>query len=219
MLLERKFNREKAPIYKKRAAVIANIPFFWLQCFVNHDGLRSVLDDDDISILKLMTTFDVSDLKEPAVGYTITMAFKPNPFFKNQTISKTYTIEKPAETAAAAKAAEDEDEDDPATNGNVKVSCTKIEWKDETFVERNPSSFFVQWFDSEAVAEDNSEDALADAFRGMCSCHSPHSHPTTSHHNTVQTVEMMIRDTLLVPDHSALCPRVSLTVFSFLTHH
>jgi len=120
--IERKYNKKKAPIYKRRNEVIKKIPEFWLQCFSRH--LVEYLSEVDISILKNMRELDVDDKDKH--GFIITFTFDENDFFPNKVLSKEFKY--------------DENSDVPT------ISSSTVDWKDPKFVDEHSDSFFVRWF-------------------------------------------------------------------------
>ncbi|KAI0344364.1 NAP-domain-containing protein [Trametopsis cervina] len=70
----------------------AAIPEFWLTALRNHPGLNESITDRDAEALKSLTDISVSYLPASGtqLGFKITFHFKPNDFFTNTILEKTY---------------------------------------------------------------------------------------------------------------------------------
>ncbi|KAL9157718.1 hypothetical protein ABFS82_08G022300 [Erythranthe guttata] len=82
--MERKYDRKKVPIYDRRSLVISSIPDFWLTAFMKHPILGTLLTQED------------------------PQNFKINPYFENETLSKTVDY----------------------TDEDLETTCTTIRWKE-----------------------------------------------------------------------------------------
>ncbi|XP_059299904.1 NAP1-related protein 2-like isoform X2 [Lycium ferocissimum] len=122
--IERKYNKIRKPVYDKRNDIINSLSDFWLTAFLSHPVLGDLLTEQDQK------------------------NFKPNPFFENSKLSKTYTI---------------------LEDGSTKVTATTIKWKEGKGIPKGvvqekkgkkrshaEESFFT-WF-SEVNKKDDSDD-------------------------------------------------------------
>ncbi|KAJ8563216.1 hypothetical protein K7X08_031668 [Anisodus acutangulus] len=82
---------------------------FWLTAFLSHPVLGDLLTEEDQKIFKFLSSIEVEDSKDVKLGYSITFNFKPNPFFENSKLSKTYTV---------------------LEDGRTKITATTIKWKE-----------------------------------------------------------------------------------------
>jgi len=107
--VERKYNRLRKPMYDKRAESIRKLPEFWFKVFTSQDMLAALLVGEDLAAFKYMKELNVEDHDDVKSGFKISLKFDPNPFFKNEVLSKEFRYDK---------------------EGNLTVIPTKIEWKD-----------------------------------------------------------------------------------------
>jgi chemotaxis protein histidine kinase CheA len=145
--IEHKFDKERRPLYRKRATIAKTIPSFWQLVIVGHPTLSSLLDQIDLQILLYMTDLDVqlSDADKPS--YSITLSFKPNEFFSNTQLTKKFTSDE---------------------EGKESVETSPIKWKDPSFPQEHGESFFVFWFDESTQSQrDEQNDAMGDGIGDM----------------------------------------------------
>ncbi|PHT97970.1 NAP1-related protein 2 [Capsicum chinense] len=107
--VEQKYNVIRKPVYDKRNDIINSISDFWLTAFLSHPVLGELLTEEDQKIFKFLSSIEVEDSKDVKSGYSITFNFKPNPYFENSKLSKTYTF---------------------LEDGPTKISATTIKWKE-----------------------------------------------------------------------------------------
>lgn len=107
--VEQKYNEIRKPVYDKRNDVIKSIPDFWLTAFMSHPALSELLTDEDQKIFKYLSNLDVEDCKDVKSGYSITFHFKPNPYFEDTKLTKTFTF---------------------LEEGTTKITATSIKWKE-----------------------------------------------------------------------------------------
>jgi len=107
--VERKYNGKRKPYYKRRNDIIREIPGFWLRVFTSHEMLTALLDENDQAVFKYLKELTVEDHDDVKSGYKISLTFDPNPFFKNNVLSKEFRYDK---------------------DGNLTVIPTPIEWKE-----------------------------------------------------------------------------------------
>ncbi|CAL0307206.1 unnamed protein product [Lupinus luteus] len=107
--IEQKYNEIRKPVYENRDQIIKSVPDFWLTAFLNHPALGELLNDEDHEIFKYLDSLEVEDNKDVKSGYTITLNFKPNPYFEDAKLIKTYTF---------------------LDEGTTKITATPIKWKE-----------------------------------------------------------------------------------------
>ncbi|XP_057465553.1 NAP1-related protein 2-like isoform X2 [Actinidia eriantha] len=105
--VEQKYNEIRKPIYDKRNDIIKFIPDFWLTAFVSHPAF--LLTEEDQKIFKYLSSLEVEDFKDVKSGYSITFNFKPNPYFEDTKLTKSFTF---------------------LDEGTTTISATPIKWKD-----------------------------------------------------------------------------------------
>jgi len=97
--VEKKYDLEQEPYYKKRAEVIVNLPNFWTTAFLAHPQLGTLVEEMDEPIFASLRSIDVEISKTPApVGkndvkkfdYRINFTFDENEFFENKVLSKSF---------------------------------------------------------------------------------------------------------------------------------
>ncbi|CAI5494197.1 unnamed protein product [Closterium sp. Naga37s-1] len=73
--VERSFvSQRRRPLYDKRKAVLDKIPHFWQNVLCNCGAIRHSTVEQDVKVLKHLTSLDVEECKEEGdIGYTITM--------------------------------------------------------------------------------------------------------------------------------------------------
>ncbi|KAK4374563.1 hypothetical protein RND71_005240 [Anisodus tanguticus] len=146
--VEQKYNEIRKPVYDKRNDIINSLSEFWLTAFLSHPVLGDLLTEEDQKVFKFLSSIEVEDLKDVKLGYSITFNFKPNPFFENSKLSKTYTV---------------------LEDGRTKITATTIKWKEGKGIpngvvqekkgnkrSHSKESFFT-WF-SEVNKKDDSDD-------------------------------------------------------------
>jgi template-activating factor I len=117
--VERKYNRLRKPIYERRAEAIRKLPEFWFKVFTSQEMLAALLVGDDLAAFKYMKELNVEDHDDVKSGFKISLKFDPNPFFKNEVLSKEFRYDK---------------------EGNLTVIPTKIEWKEGKDLTKKPPS-------------------------------------------------------------------------------
>ncbi|KAL3819404.1 hypothetical protein ACJIZ3_005361 [Penstemon smallii] len=140
--VEQKYNEIRKPVYDKRNDVIKSIPDFWLTAFLSHPALSELLTEEDQKIFKYLGNLEVEDNKDVKSGYSITFNFKPNPYFEDTKLTKTFTF---------------------LEEGTTKITATSIKWKEGMDIAANgvaeeskgnkrshaEESFFTWFSDSE----------------------------------------------------------------------
>uniref|UniRef100_M1A9L0 SET protein, phospatase 2A inhibitor n=1 Tax=Solanum tuberosum TaxID=4113 RepID=M1A9L0_SOLTU len=107
--IEQKYNEIRRPVYEKRNELIKSIPDFWVTAFLSHPALGELLNVEDQKIFKYLDSLDVEDFKDVTSGYSLTFIFKPNPYFEDTKLVKTYTF---------------------LDEGSTKITGTAIKWKE-----------------------------------------------------------------------------------------
>ncbi|KAL0357471.1 UNVERIFIED_CONTAM: NAP1-related protein 2 [Sesamum calycinum] len=83
--VEQKYNKIRKPVYDKRNDIIKTIPDFWLTAFMSHPALSELLTEEDQK------------------------HFKPNPYFEDTKLTKTFTF---------------------LEEGTTRITATSIKWKE-----------------------------------------------------------------------------------------
>ncbi|CAL5370646.1 unnamed protein product [Camellia sinensis] len=109
LAVEQKYNETRRPVYVKRNEIIKSIPDFWLTAFLSHPALGDLLSEEDSKIFKYLDSLDVEDFKDLKLGYSITFDFKPNPYFEDSKLMKTFTF---------------------LDEGTTKITGSNIKWKE-----------------------------------------------------------------------------------------
>ncbi|KAL3525939.1 hypothetical protein ACH5RR_014311 [Cinchona calisaya] len=106
--IEQKYNEKRRPVYVRRSEIINTIPDFWLTAFLSHPALVDLLNEEDQKIFKYLDSLDV-EVKDVKLGYSIIFNFKPNPYFEDTKLMKTFTF---------------------LDEGTTKMTGTAINWKE-----------------------------------------------------------------------------------------
>lgn len=100
--LEQEYVAKKNPIFEERQKVIENIDKFWMTAFQNHPQLGCLVADSDLEAFEYLTAIKVdSTLRDEEIednghkfmkslNYAITFTFKENPFFENESLTKSF---------------------------------------------------------------------------------------------------------------------------------
>ncbi|KAI4326641.1 hypothetical protein MLD38_031931 [Melastoma candidum] len=107
--IEQKYNEVRKPVYENRNEIIKSIPDFWLTAFLSHPALGDLLNEEDQKVFKYLDSLEVEDSKDVKSGYSITLNFRPNPYFEDAKLVKTFTF---------------------LDEGSTKVTATPIKWKE-----------------------------------------------------------------------------------------
>ncbi|KAL0421915.1 UNVERIFIED_CONTAM: NAP1-related protein 2 [Sesamum latifolium] len=107
--VEQKYNKIRKPVYDKRNDIIKTIPDFWLTAFMSHPALSELLTEEDQKIFKYLSNLEVKDCEDVKSGYSIAFHFKPNPYFEDTKLTKTFTF---------------------LEEGTTKITATTIKWKE-----------------------------------------------------------------------------------------
>ncbi|CAI9109682.1 OLC1v1009547C2 [Oldenlandia corymbosa var. corymbosa] len=114
--IEQKYNEIRRPVYIRRSEIIKSIPDFWLTAFLSHPALGDLLNEEDQKIFKYLDSLDVEDFKDVKSGYSITFNFKPNMYFEDTKLTKTFTF---------------------LDEGTTKITGTAIRWKEGKVITAN----------------------------------------------------------------------------------
>ncbi|CAA0814656.1 NAP1-related protein 2 [Striga hermonthica] len=85
--VEQKYNEVRKPVYDKRNNVIKSIHDHWLTAFKSHPALSELLTDEDQKIFKYL-----SNLRSGGLQRCDTFQFKPNPYFEDTKLTKTFAF-------------------------------------------------------------------------------------------------------------------------------
>ncbi|KAJ2288943.1 hypothetical protein IWW55_006398, partial [Coemansia sp. RSA 2706] len=146
--LHAKYELKKAPLYKKRQGVVAEIPKFWLTCLEKHPIITSLIEMEDAEAISYLQDIEIQRSAENPINYKVVFVFGENPYFANDKLIKEF---------------------DFSDKGNAKVTNHKIDWKSgrdltaaakkreaendgDEFSEDEEASFF-SWFDDENGSE------------------------------------------------------------------
>jgi len=140
--LEAKFRQEYEPLFIKRADIVAGrldvqkpepapesegadaeeegddvmgIPQFWLMVLLHNESVVDLITQDDVPALEYLVDITCED-KVDLTGFRLDFHFAPNPFFKNEVLSKAYDMASIVDHA------------EPVLE---KVTGTSIDWKPE----------------------------------------------------------------------------------------
>lgn len=109
LAIEQKYITVRKPLYEKRSEVIRTIPDFWLTAFMSHPVLGDLLTEEDQQIFSHLSSIGVDDCTDVKSGYSISFVFKPNPYFEDTKLTKSFTF---------------------LDEGIAKITATNIEWKE-----------------------------------------------------------------------------------------
>ena len=85
------------------------VPGFWLRSMLNHGGISRLIQEKDRPILMHLQDIDCK-LHDPGYGFDLIFTFEKNDYFKNEKLSKSFTMER--------------------QNMIEKCEGSEIEWKD-----------------------------------------------------------------------------------------
>jgi len=125
--VERKYQAMRRPHYVKRNAMLLKIPKFWGTALQNHPVLSPLILERDSEVLEYLTDLDVEDFEDLKTGFSISLTFAENPFFKNRTLVKKVCFD--------------------AECGIIRTEFTPVEWAkphEEVFTDDN--SGLMSWF-------------------------------------------------------------------------
>ncbi|KAL7090778.1 hypothetical protein ACP275_12G063000 [Erythranthe tilingii] len=104
----RELQDELQKVTDKLVKKAEELEHFWLTAFLKHPTLGTLLTQEDQQIFRYLDSIHVEDLTYPQKGYCITFNFKINPYFENETLSKTVDY----------------------TDEDLETTCTTIRWKE-----------------------------------------------------------------------------------------
>ncbi|KAL2462933.1 NAP1-related protein 2 [Forsythia ovata] len=107
--IEQKYSEIRKPVYDKRNDIIKSIPDFWMTAFLSHPALSELLTEEDQKIFLYLRSLEVEESKDLKSGCSITFNFKPNPYFEDAKLTKTFTF---------------------LEDGTTKISSSSIKWKE-----------------------------------------------------------------------------------------
>ncbi|ETK96625.1 hypothetical protein F441_00765 [Phytophthora nicotianae CJ01A1] len=134
LVIETKYNAKKRPTYVKRNKLLAEIPHFWKQVFVNHPLVGNYLTEEDEMLMDFLQTFDITFVGDDG-SFKMELTFQENDYFSPTTVWK------------QVKFSEDGEE--------VEVTASELTWKDKAEMTEESEKFpFFQWF----VSTDGDQD-------------------------------------------------------------
>ncbi|XP_022868793.1 NAP1-related protein 2-like [Olea europaea var. sylvestris] len=107
--IEQKYSEKRKPVYDKRNDIVKSIPDFWMTAFLSHPALSELLTEEDQKIFKYLSSLEVEESKDLKSGCSITFNFKPNPYFEDSKLTKTFIF---------------------LEDGTTKISSKSIKWKE-----------------------------------------------------------------------------------------
>ncbi|MCL7051892.1 hypothetical protein MKW94_018971 [Papaver nudicaule] len=107
VLIEQKCIELQRPLYQRRNEIFKNFPNFWLLAFLSHYALGDLFSEEDQKIFRFVCSVDIED-EDVISGYTITLFFKKNPYFRNPSLRKRISF---------------------SDNGTTNLSAVNIDWK------------------------------------------------------------------------------------------
>ena len=118
LALPRRVDKKKAPFYKQRCDIVnaadGGVPKFWLGALQNNMITAEEIQPHDEEPLSYLTDIKASSkLGGGQKGFQLAFVFKPNPYFEETMLTKTYLM--------------DPDDDDECL---TKAVGTDITWKD-----------------------------------------------------------------------------------------
>ncbi|KAJ1922235.1 hypothetical protein H4219_000097 [Mycoemilia scoparia] len=96
-LLQAKYELSKAKLYKQRAEIIAKTENFWPTALENHPVLSSLIEMDDMDVMKHLTDINVVRDAENPINYKIVLRFSTNDYFTNEELVKELDFTNPEE--------------------------------------------------------------------------------------------------------------------------
>ncbi|KAF8037338.1 hypothetical protein BT93_B0297 [Corymbia citriodora subsp. variegata] len=106
--IDQKHNETGKPVYEERNEIVQLIPDFWPTAFLSHPMLGERLTEEDRKIFKYLDFLDVEESEDVKSGYSITFSFRPNPFFEDSKLTKTFTL----------------------LDEETRITATSIKWKE-----------------------------------------------------------------------------------------
>ncbi|XP_015785010.1 protein SET [Tetranychus urticae] len=88
--LEQEFNDIRRPFIEERDELIKKIPDFWVQSFINHPTLTTILDEEDEKCLHHLKKIEVEEFDDAKSGFRIKFHFDDNPYFENKVLIKEF---------------------------------------------------------------------------------------------------------------------------------
>jgi len=151
------------------------VPNFWLQALQHHVIIREFISERDEEALGYLTDIACQTFEGSDEGYTVVFHFAPNPFFTNETLSKTFTLSRQQDEIVLSKATGTKVEWKEGKNLGLRTVTKKVKSKAKKgqtkFVtSEEPCDTFFDFF---AVAEEGAEEegqeeewmALADTLK------------------------------------------------------
>ncbi|XP_067941195.1 protein SET-like [Watersipora subatra] len=100
--VEQKYNKLRLPHFSTRNELISQIPDFWLNVFVNHPQLSTLLTEQDEEVLHYLSKVEVEEFEDIKSGFSVTLHFNKNPYFENAFLKKEFHLNESGEPSANA---------------------------------------------------------------------------------------------------------------------
>lgn len=145
MIIQKKFDEQKFPIWNERKSFINQIPDFWATAIGNHPVTKheKFFWNNDFQILSFLIDIDLRDNIDDFGSYEIIFSFDSdrNIFFSESQVTRTVSINK---------------------NGDENVNITPITWAPGKRPKSKKS--FFHWLSSKQVLNDDDDD-VGEIFR------------------------------------------------------
>ena len=138
--VHKRFWSQKQPLFHKRNEILKAIPHFWATALNNHPTLGQILNELDQGILAACTSIE-SDESDPKSGFTLTLNFAPNKYFKNSALAVRVLM--PEEIV------DEEDEEDQDANEPTLEPLQEVQWKDAAAAKDDDSAIIAVFVNKE----------------------------------------------------------------------
>jgi nucleosome assembly protein 1-like 1 len=163
-LLREEYDKKKAPFYKQRSDIVnasdGGVPGFWLGCLRNNMVTAEEIGPDDEEPLSYLSDIkSTTNLGAGKKGFQLAFVFKPNPYFEETMLTKTYLMDPDDDDECLTKAVGTDITWKEGKNITVKVieKKQKKKGKVRTLKEEVPTESFFNFFDPPSVPEEDEE--------------------------------------------------------------
>ncbi|KAJ2080211.1 hypothetical protein H4R24_003221 [Coemansia sp. RSA 988] len=151
--LHAKYELKKAPLYKKRQDVVANIPKFWLTCLEKHPIITSLIEMEDAEAIAYLESIEIERSTETPINYKVVFVFGENPYFAQRKLVKEFDFSNKGDVKVTNHEIKwKADKDLTASAKNAKAGKEEASDDSDQFSENEEASFFC-WFDDENGSE------------------------------------------------------------------
>lgn len=136
--VEQKYNKMRRPLFEKRTQLIKKIPEFWLQSFLNHPIVSSIVDVEEEDCFEFLEMLEVEESEDIKTGYKLHFHFRENPYFGNKSLTKEFSLgtgEAPASTSTPVEWKEGKDLIKQLQSGAQKAGRKKRHLEFKSFFE------------------------------------------------------------------------------------